>query len=44
MLTQRQQFILSKVIEGHVELGRPVGSQWLSEQPEIALELLHDSL
>jgi heat-inducible transcriptional repressor len=35
MLTERQQFILSKVIEGHVELGRPVGSRWLSEQPDV---------
>lgn len=35
MLTERQQLLLSKVIEGHVELGRPVGSRWLSEQPEI---------
>jgi heat-inducible transcriptional repressor len=35
MLTERQQFILGKVIEGHVELGRPVGSRWLSEQPDV---------
>jgi heat-inducible transcriptional repressor len=35
MLSDRQQLILSKVIEGHVELGRPVGSRWLSEQPEV---------
>jgi heat-inducible transcriptional repressor len=35
MLTERQQFILSKAIEGHVELGRPVGSKWLSEQPDV---------
>src|SRR5688572_24554697 len=35
MLTERQQFILNKVIEGHLELGRPVGSKWLSEQPDI---------
>lgn len=35
MLTDRQKLILSKVIEGHVELGRPVGSRWLSEQPEV---------
>jgi heat-inducible transcriptional repressor len=35
MLTQRQQLILSKVVQGHVELGRPVGSRWLSEQPEV---------
>jgi heat-inducible transcriptional repressor len=36
MLTERQQFVLSKLIEGHVELGRPVGSRWLSEQPDVA--------
>jgi heat-inducible transcriptional repressor len=36
MLTERQQFILSKAIEGHVELGRPVGSRWLSEQPDVS--------
>jgi heat-inducible transcriptional repressor len=35
VLSNRQQLILSKVIEGHVELGRPVGSRWLSEQPEV---------
>jgi heat-inducible transcriptional repressor len=35
MLTERQQLILSKVIQGHVELGRPVGSRWLSEQPDV---------
>jgi heat-inducible transcriptional repressor len=35
MLTERQQFILSKLIEGHVQLGRPVGSKWLSEQEEV---------
>jgi heat-inducible transcriptional repressor len=35
MLTERQQFILNKVIEGHLELGRPVGSRWLSEQPDV---------
>jgi heat-inducible transcriptional repressor len=35
MLTSRQQFLLRTVIQGHVELGRPVGSRWLSEQPGI---------
>ena len=34
-LSKRQRFLLSKVIEGHVELGRPVGSRWLSEQPDV---------
>jgi heat-inducible transcriptional repressor len=35
VLSQRQQLILKKVVEGHVELGQPVGSRWLSEQPEV---------
>jgi heat-inducible transcriptional repressor len=35
MLTERQWLLLTKVIEGHVELGRPVGSRWLSEQPGV---------
>jgi heat-inducible transcriptional repressor len=35
MLSERQQQLLKRVIEGHVELGRPVGSRWLSEQPDI---------
>jgi heat-inducible transcriptional repressor len=35
MLSNRQQLILTKVVEGHVELGRPVGSRWLSEQAEV---------
>ncbi len=36
MLSERQQLLLRRVIEGHVELGRPVGSRWLSDQPEVA--------
>jgi heat-inducible transcriptional repressor len=35
MLSARQQLILNKVVEGHVKLGRPVGSRWLSEQHEV---------
>jgi heat-inducible transcriptional repressor len=35
MLTERQKLILRKAIEGHIELGRPVGSRWLSDQPEL---------
>jgi len=31
-LTQRQQNILKAVIEGHVDVGQPVGSKWLAEQ------------
>jgi heat-inducible transcriptional repressor len=34
-LTERQRILLSKLIEGHVELGRPVGSRWLSEQMDV---------
>lgn len=32
MLTERQDFVLNRLIQGHVELGRPVGSRWVSEQ------------
>jgi heat-inducible transcriptional repressor len=35
MLSERQQLLLKRVIEGHVELGRPVGSRWLSVQPGV---------
>jgi heat-inducible transcriptional repressor len=35
MLSERQRFVLNKVIQGHVELGRPVGSRWLSDQPDV---------
>jgi heat-inducible transcriptional repressor len=35
MLSERQQRLLKRVIEGHVELGRPVGSRWLSDQPDV---------
>src|SRR2546423_10378543 len=35
-LTQRQQMLLKMVVEGHVELGQPVGSKWLSEQRAVS--------
>jgi heat-inducible transcriptional repressor len=35
MLSERQQLLLKRVIEGHVELGRPVGSRWLADQPDV---------
>src|SRR2546429_9804952 len=35
MLTQRQEFILTRVIEGHVQLGQPVGSRWLSQRRDV---------
>ena len=31
-LTSRQAFVLRKVVEGHVEIGEPVGSRWLAAQ------------
>ena len=34
-INERQRFLLEKVIEAHVELGQPVGSKWLSEQPDV---------
>jgi heat-inducible transcriptional repressor len=36
MLTARQELILRKVVEKHLELGRPVGSKALAGQDEIA--------
>jgi len=35
MLTPRQELLLRKVIEGHVEAGQPVGSKWLAEDPDV---------
>jgi heat-inducible transcriptional repressor len=34
-INQRQRFLLEKVIQAHVSLGQPVGSKWLSEQPDV---------
>jgi heat-inducible transcriptional repressor len=34
-INERQRFLLEKVIEAHVALGQPVGSRWLSEQPDV---------
>lgn len=34
-LTQRQQFLLRKVVEAHVDAGNPVGSKWLAEQGDV---------
>jgi heat-inducible transcriptional repressor len=31
-ITPRQSVLLRTVVEGHVELGQPVGSRWLAEQ------------
>jgi heat-inducible transcriptional repressor len=35
-LTQRQQMLLKMVVDGHVQLGQPVGSKWLSQQESVA--------
>jgi heat-inducible transcriptional repressor len=34
-LTERQQMLLKMVVEGHVDLGQPVGSKWLSQQSSV---------
>jgi heat-inducible transcriptional repressor len=34
-LTSRQEILLRAVIEGHVEIGQPVGSKWLAEENEL---------
>lgn len=35
MLTKRQELILRKVVEGHLDLGQPVGSKALAEDVEV---------
>ncbi len=35
MLSDRQRYLLARVVEGHVEHGQPVASLWLSEQPGV---------
>jgi len=34
-ITERQQLLLRRVVECHVELGHPVGSRWLSDQSDM---------
>jgi heat-inducible transcriptional repressor len=34
-ISARQHLLLRKVVEGHVQLGQPVGSKWLAEHPEM---------
>ena len=34
-ITSRQAVVLRKVVEGHVEMGQPVGSKWLAEQDDV---------
>jgi heat-inducible transcriptional repressor len=33
-ISERQMLLLRKVVEGHVELGQPVGSRWLADQAD----------
>src|SRR5688572_19368079 len=35
MLSERQQMLLRRVVEAHVEIGQPVGSKWLSEHDDV---------
>ncbi len=35
-VSERQAFVLRKVVEGHIECGEPVGSQWLAAQGDVA--------
>jgi heat-inducible transcriptional repressor len=35
MLSDRQQMLLQRVVEAHVEIGQPVGSKWLSERTDV---------
>jgi len=34
-ITTRQSIVLRKVVEGHVEMGQPVGSRWLADQLDV---------
>jgi heat-inducible transcriptional repressor len=34
-MTDRQQLLLRRVVECHVEIGQPVGSRWLAEQRDL---------
>ncbi|HEY6781207.1 MAG TPA: heat-inducible transcriptional repressor HrcA [Thermoleophilaceae bacterium] len=34
-ISQRQSFILQKVVEGRLELDQPVGSKWIAEQDDV---------
>jgi heat-inducible transcriptional repressor len=34
-ISPRQQFVLRRVVEGHVKAGQPVGSKWLAEQADV---------
>src|SRR4051812_13906718 len=34
-ISERQQLLLRRVVECHVELGQPVGSRWLADQGDM---------
>src|SRR3954453_13753826 len=34
-ISARQQLLLRRVVEGHVELGQPVGSRWLADRTDM---------
>jgi heat-inducible transcriptional repressor len=34
-INSRQRLILRKVVEGHLELGQPVGSKWIAQQDDV---------
>jgi heat-inducible transcriptional repressor len=34
-ITSRQSFLLRKVVEGHVEVGLPVGSKWIADLDDV---------
>src|SRR5690349_17768028 len=34
-ISERQQLLLRRVVECHVELGQPVGSRWLADQSDM---------
>ncbi|MDQ6914585.1 MAG: heat-inducible transcriptional repressor HrcA [Actinomycetota bacterium] len=36
MLSKRQELVLRKVVEGHMDVGQPVGSKALAEDPELS--------
>src|SRR5262245_66626142 len=34
-ISDRQSFLLRKVVEGHLALDQPVGSKWIAEQDDV---------
>lgn len=35
MLTERQELILKKVVDGYLKSGEPIGSKWVADQPGV---------